>query len=165
MDINEAKLFTVAQPFKKLGKDELTVDEFTFSLSLDLEWFSPSDAKLVFQGAVDSGLITVSGGFIKPTFDIKKAKKSVGFKPDVGIFESSGAGSNTKSISDKILERAKNKISKKEFMDLLNKKRDKFGSIVTEDVLAILVAKDLLLEIDDLIDEAYKTFFTSDDSL
>lgn len=154
MDIKEAKLFTVAQPFKKLGKDELTVDEFTFTLSLDLEWFSPSDAKIVFQNAVESGLITVSGGFLKPVFDIKNVKKSVDFKPDVTVFTSVESLKNP--VFDKILKRVEKIISKEEFIDRLNKERNEFGDIITEDVLAILVVKGLDISVDDLVDEAYE---------
>ncbi len=163
MDIKEVKLFTVAQPFKKLGKDELTVDEFTFTLSLDLEWFSPSDAKIVFKNAVESGLITVSGGFLKPVFDIKNVKKTTDFKPDVTVFKS--VESVKKPVLDKILERVEKTISKEEFIDLLNKKRNEFGDIINEDVLAILVVKGLDVTIDDLVDETYERLLNKDMSI
>lgn len=156
MDTNEVSLFTIAQPFKKLGKDELTIDEFTFALSLDLEWFSPQDAKLVLQNATKSGLVTTQGGLLKPAFDLKKVKKPVGFKPDINIF------TREKSIFDEISIRLEGKISKKELKDRVNKKIEELGDIIDEGVIFLLVAKELGLKIDDLVDEAYKSIFSGD---
>ncbi|MDY6965888.1 MAG: DUF2240 family protein [Halobacteriota archaeon] len=149
------KQFTVAQPFKKLGKDALTIDEFIFALSLDLEWFTPEEARSLLHQAVSSGLLIMDGEDLKPNFKLKSVKRPADFRPDPDIF----TGSVLKKTIDRILD--EKGIGREDVIELMNKKEEKFKGIIEKDVLCLLVAKELGVEIEDLVAEAYDSLTSS----
>ena len=48
----------IAFLFKRSGKEKLSLSEFYLSLSMDLKWFSPQQAKAFVNHAVEQKLLT-----------------------------------------------------------------------------------------------------------
>lgn len=143
-------IYTVSVPFKRKGKDSLKESEFVLALSFDLNWFSPDQAKKVLLEAEKAGLIKREGDIIHPAFDLSSVDPPNGFKP--GVFE------EERSIFDRIIERItmETGMDKRKVIALINKKRDELSKLVEIEVSAILVALELGVPMDNLIDEEYK---------
>ncbi|MEM2925520.1 MAG: DUF2240 family protein [Methanocellales archaeon] len=142
-------LLAIAQPFKKRGRNSLTISEFIFALSLDLGWFSPEQAKQVLAMAEKAGLLMKKGEEIKPNFDPKNVEAPFGFKPDIKAILQ-------RSIFDEIIERIMSSgLSKRDAIALVNKKQESLSKLVTIEVAALLVAKERGVEIADLVEKAF----------
>lgn len=141
--------YTVSIPFKRKGKDALKESEFVLALSIDLNWFSPDQARNVVREAEKAGLIKREGDIISPTFDLSPVETTLNFKPEV---------SEEQPLFDRIIERitAETGMDKRKIVALVNKKRDELSKLVEIEVSAILVALEHGVALDNLIDEEYK---------
>ena len=145
----QKRQFTIAQPFRKLGKERLTAGEFVFALSLDLEWFTPEEAKKVLDMALRSDLLKMNGDDIEPSFDLKDLEESPGFRPDLTLFKSA---SNDSTVGNIVRETGM-KID--EVTQRVKERHDELGGILEEEVINILVAKELGVNTDGQVDRAY----------
>ena len=75
----------IALIFRRKAKDFLTDREFVFSASMDLRWFSYTDAMRFLELAVSSGLVRREGKAITPTFDFRKLELPAAFKPSADM--------------------------------------------------------------------------------
>lgn len=73
--------------FKRSGKEELTASDLYLSLSMDLRWFSPKEAKDFVNSALLQNFLIKKGAQIKPNFDYKKIAVPVDFYPSKQTFE------------------------------------------------------------------------------
>jgi hypothetical protein len=73
--------------FKRSGKEELKFSELYLSLSMELNWFTPDDAKSFISLALEENLLTKKGDSIKPNFDYEKTTIPIGFTPSKRVFE------------------------------------------------------------------------------
>jgi hypothetical protein len=71
----------VAFLFKRSGKKELGVSELYLSLSMDLQWFSPNDAKAFVNKALQQKLLNKKEGLVAPNFDYENVVIPAGFHP------------------------------------------------------------------------------------
>jgi len=67
--------------FKRSGKEKLKKPDFYLTLSMDLKWFKPQDAKGFLKYSVDNGLLISENDLISPSFDINSIEIPTGFKP------------------------------------------------------------------------------------
>jgi len=143
--------YTVSIPFKRKGKDALKESEFVLALSIDLNWFSPDQAKNVVREAEKAGLIKREGDIIRPTFDLSPVEPSSEFKK--GVMEE-----QEQALFDRIIERITSEtgMDKRKTVALVNKKQDELSKLVEIEVSAILVALENGVALDNLIDEEYK---------
>jgi hypothetical protein len=142
-------LVTVAQPFKKRGKNSLTISEFIFALSLDLGWFSPEQARQVLAMAEKAELLVKKGDEIKLNFDPKGIEAPFGFKPDLKAILQ-------RTLFDQIIERIMSSgLSRRNAIALVNKKQESLLKLVTIEVAALLVAKERGIQIADLAEKAF----------
>ena len=150
-------LYTVSVPFKRKGKDLLKESEFILALSIDLNWFSPEQAKNVVREAERTGLIKREGDIIRPAFDLSSVATPQGFKP--GVLEE-------RSLFDQIIERItiETGMDKRKVIALINKKHDELSKLVEIEVSAILVALEHNVALDNLIEEEYKALVNSSSS-
>ncbi len=141
--------YAVSVPFKRKGKDALKESEFVLALSIDLDWFSPSQAKNLVREAEKAGLLKREGDIISPAFDISQVEPSSEFKP--GILEE-------QALFDRIIERITTEtgMDKRKIVALVNRKQDDLSKLVEIEVSAILVALEQGVAVDNLIDEEYK---------
>lgn len=84
--VNQTKII-ISFLFKRSGKEELNVSDLYLSLSMDLKWFSPKEAKDFVNLALLQNCLIENGEWIKPNFDYKKIRIPVGFYPSKQIFE------------------------------------------------------------------------------
>ncbi|MCD5409857.1 MAG: DUF2240 family protein [Methanocellales archaeon] len=146
-------MMTVAMPFRKRGKDCLTTSEFIFALSLDLGWFSPEQAKEVLGKANEKDLISIKDDEISPNFDFKAIEIPLGFRPDL---------KRERSIFERVIERVMmTGLSRKEAIALVNEKQERMAKLIEIDVSALMVAKDRGADVEDLVDEVYRSLTKS----
>lgn len=144
--------YTVSVPFKRKGKDVLRESEFVLALSIDLNWFSPDQAKNVVREAETAGLIKREGDMIRPAFDLSAVEPSSEFKHEVP----------EEALFDRIIGRitAETGMDKRKTVALVNKKRDELSKLVEIEVSAILVGLEHGVALDNLIDEEYRALIT-----
>ncbi len=147
--------YTVSMPFLRKGKETLKESEFVLALSIDLNWFTPDQAKIVLGEAEKSGLLKRNGEMVSAAFDISGVKIPSGFKPQQGIFEK-------KTSFERIIERiiSDTGMDKRKAIALINKKQEELAKTVVIEVSAILVAIEHGVLVDDLIDEEYAALAT-----
>ena len=106
--------------FKRSGKEELSFSNLYLNLSMDLNWFTPDDAKAFVNMAIKNNLLTQKGELTKPTFDFKQIVVPVGFFPSKTVFgEKEVEIIEEKEILSKIVQRIaeKTKITDKEILE------------------------------------------------
>ena len=150
-------LYTVSVPFKRKGKDALKESEFVLALSIDLNWFSPEQAKNIVHEAESAGLLKREGDIIHPAFDLSSVDLPQGFKP--GVFEE-------RSLFDRVIERItiETGMDKRKVIALINKKYDELSKLVEIEVSAILVGLEHGVDLDKLIEEEYEVLVNSSSS-
>jgi len=84
--VNQTKII-ISFLFKRSGKEELTASDLYLSLSMDLRWFSPKEAKDFVNSALLQNFLIKKGAQIKPNFDYKKIAVPVDFYPSKQTFE------------------------------------------------------------------------------
>lgn len=77
----------IAFLFNKTGKHELSEKEIIFSLSMDLHWFSPEDARKIIYNAINSNLLVQKEQLLIPNFDYKNLELPIDFRPTVSVLE------------------------------------------------------------------------------
>ena len=76
----------IAFLFKRSGKEELSFSDLYLNLSMELNWFTPDDAKNFVNTSIKQKLLLKKGDLIKPNFDFNKIVVPVGFKPSKSVF-------------------------------------------------------------------------------
>lgn len=143
-------IYTVSMPFKIKGIDALEESAFIMFLSLDMNWFSPDQAKSILNEAKTTGLLKIEGCLLKPAFDLAGVEIPSGFKPDHSIFE-------IKTVFEKTIDRIliATGFEKRRIISMINKKQEELMKMVEIEVSAILVALENNVNVDDLIKEEY----------
>ena len=85
MESNAKKIISFI--FKRSGKSCLDKSEFYLSLSVDLKWFSPDQAKIFMKYVIKKKLLTEKNNFLEPNFDITKILIPFGYTPVVSSYE------------------------------------------------------------------------------
>ena len=140
----------IAFLFQTTGKDRLTEKEIYMILSFKLGWLTPAEGKKAIQKALEKNLIKKEGDEIIPNFDYRSIDIPFEFKFDAKMLEME------EDLYSKIVARvvkSKNIGEKKvrEEIEELAEKND-----IYKEVAALVIAKRYGVEIDDLIDEAWK---------
>ena len=76
----EAKII-IAFLFNRSGKPALTESEMYLPLSMELGWFTASEAQEFVAYAITQGLLAQKDGMLRPTFPIETITVPVGFTP------------------------------------------------------------------------------------
>ena len=143
-----------AAAFKSKGKNLMSTSELTYVLSFDLKWFSHDKSRQIIELAKKKGILVEEGNFLKPNFDVNKVEVPVDFKPDIRkVFIS--------SFFEKIAYEISEKTGKEfeEVVAMINKKQEKLGNLLDIDVVALIVAKENNIEVQEYVDEVWKTVF------
>lgn len=148
----EELMSCLALVFKRKGKSVLSEKEFVFSVSMDYRWFTPKEAQRLLEVGLKSGLITRIDGLIKPTFDYKKVEIPINFKPSKKVLEEA---KEEPSLFPRILNRITTAgIPRREAVARINRIQERLG--VDVEVAALAYAKEVGINIDELIDEVWK---------
>ncbi|MDH7509278.1 MAG: DUF2240 family protein [Methanomassiliicoccales archaeon] len=142
----------LALVFKRKGKSVLSEKELVFSVSMDYRWFTPKEAQKLLEIGLKKGLLTKIDGLIKTTFDYKKVEIPINFKPSKKVLEDV---KEEPSLFSKILNRITAAgISRREAVARINKIQERLA--IDVEVAALAFAKEVGVNIDDLIDETWK---------
>jgi hypothetical protein len=144
-------LYTAALPFKHKGIDSMKEHEFVMTLSMDLNWFKPETARAFIDTAVEKGILSREKDMLNAQFSIDDINIPMGFKPDPASVEE-------KDVFEQIVERiyANTGNEKQKIIAKINQKRNDTKGLFTIEVLGILVAREYDIQVDDLIERAYR---------
>ena len=150
----------IAFLYKRSGKEELSFSELYLILSMELNWFTPDDAKTFVNMAIKQKLLIKKGELIKPNFDFRKIVVPVGFVPSKTIFEEKEVEIIKKeNLLEQIVKRIveKSKLDENQVIEKINdiaKERN-----LTKEVAALLFGKEYDMQFEDLYDEIEKKIF------
>jgi hypothetical protein len=145
--LDRERAYLVATPFKKRAKKRLKMSDFVFALSLDLKWGPPDKVRALLQEAADEGLVRIDGDYVHATFDDDQAEVPVGFRP---------------SKEEDLFERGVRLIvsatgmGRKEVISMVNERQDSLQGLVNLDAVALLVAREMGIDVRDLALKAYQ---------
>lgn len=71
--------------FNRSGKKQMSFSEIYLSLSMDLNWFTPDDAKKILNYAIKNKFLNKKGNLIEPNIDLNKIIIPIGFSPSKKI--------------------------------------------------------------------------------
>jgi hypothetical protein len=145
--LDRERAYLVATPFKKRGKKSLKMSDFVFALSLDLKWGPPDKVRALLQEAADEGLVRIEGDYVHAAFEDDQAEVPVGFRPskEEDIFE--------KGV--RLIVSATG-MTRKEAISMINERQDSLQGLVNLDAAALLVAREMGIDVRDLAMEAYQ---------
>ncbi len=145
--MDRERAYLVATPFKKRGKKSLKMSDFVFALSLDLKWGPPDKVRALLQEAADEGLVRIEGDYVHAAFEDDQAEVPVGFRPskEEDIFE--------KGV--RLIVSATG-MTRKEAISMINERQDSLQGLVNLDAAALLVAREMGIDVRDLAMEAYQ---------
>lgn len=145
--MNDEHKIIITFVFNRSGKKEMSFSEFYLTLSLDLKWFTPDNAKSFTLNSIEYNLLKKEKEQIKPNFNIDEVKIPTVFYPSKNVlFEKDFKNEKTIKIQDNnTLESILEKIVEKSNLDkkiIINqiKELEKEKNITAE-IAAILVGK------------------------
>lgn len=140
----------IAFLFKRSGKKELKQSEAQLTLSMDLNWFTPEEAKNFIIAALENKLLEKSGELVKPSFDVTGVNVPFGFYPSKKVFEKKD------EIKSDVLMELINEIKKNTDVDEVEIKTKirKLGEEknITPEVAALLVGKEYSIYFEDFLE-------------
>lgn len=139
---------TIAFIFKRSGKQKLKLSEFYLPLSMQLNWFSPQEAKDFVKIAIKQKLLKEKEETIEPAFDVNQVKIPVGFRPTKQVFEIKEKVVEEKDLRTKIIEELNKKTNLDEKTIIGKIKQIEQEKNITFEVAALLFGKecDIVLE-------------------
>lgn len=157
---NEEKVI-IAFLYKRSGKEKLNFSDLYLTLSMDLNWYSPEEAKAFVESALKKEFLKQNEKSIEPNFDITEIDVPLGFHPKKQITEKKEKKTHEeKDIFSKILKHIIEKTSedKKTVIEKITKTEHEKN--VTKEVAALLVGKEYNVEVTDFLSEVEKNLFT-----
>jgi len=149
--------------FKRSGKKEMSFSEFYLTLSIDLNWFTPEDAKNITQQMIKTGLLSEEKENITPGFDISNIKVPSGFYPTKQVLKKDENIQQKPIIQDvlttiikKIVEKTNGK-QQTIFEQIKNIAEERNTTI---EVASLILGKEYNIVFDDIIGQVEKTIFT-----
>lgn len=152
----------IAFIFKRSGKNELGFSEFYLSLSMDLNWFTPKQAKEFINIALKQKLLIKKDDLIKPNFDYNKTSVPVGFYPSKQVFEEKEVKKHVKEedVLKKIIRRIVEETNLNEQEVVTKLQEIEKEKNITPGVAALLVGKEHNVSLDDFFNKIEEEIFT-----
>jgi hypothetical protein len=162
--MNSEYKIIIAFVFNRAGKKEITFSEFYLTLSMELKWFTPEDAKTFTKNAIKHSLLREEDEQITPNFNIDEIQIPTGFYPSEKIVQQKEFKKEQKqdeNILDIIVEKIveKSNLDKKTITQQI-KELEKEKNI-TPEIAALLIGKEYTLVFNELLDKIEKTVFKS----
>jgi len=145
----------IAFLFRRSGKEKMSFSELYLNLSMDLNWFSPEDAKKFLNDSIKNKLLIKEGDQVSLSFDINKIKIPVGFSPSKYVFSEKKNQVIVEEINviNQIVKRIheKTNLKEQEIIDKINEISKEKNLI--EEIAALLFGKEHEIEINDFFKE------------
>jgi len=139
----------IAFVFERSGKNEMLFSEFYLTISMDLNWFTPDDAKALSNNFIKNKFLIKTKESVKPGFDVSKIKVPLGFYPSKQILEKKEPVNNSieRDLFTDILDEiaAKAKKNKEELLEKINKIQEEKN--ITKETAALMVGKDFEIDL------------------
>lgn len=162
---------TVTVVFNRKGKKLLSEREFINALFFELKWADPTgagrieakEAQRILEAAMRKGLLELSEGYVKPTFDLKAVEVPLNYKPTRDLLKELGevgpapVPAPATAQSDKRAEplpvfsvliddiAAKSGWNKRDVVSRINKVVERLS--VDAEVAALLIGKDVGVDV------------------
>lgn len=146
----------IASLYKRKGKDILEAKEMELLISMELRWFDPNETRKLIEHAQAFGLLEEVEDGLKPNFDFNSIEIPLGFRPPKDLLPT------LEQEQDSLFMQIVNHICMKTQMEPnqiiadINKKQSKFDDYILLEVLALLYAKELDVNIDEFIPNVKK---------
>ena len=152
----------IAFLFNRGGKPKLGFSDLYLTLSMDLNWFTPDDAKSFINSALKQKILTKKGDLYEPNFDYDKITVPVGFTPSKRVLEEKVVKKeeSAPTILDKIVKQIveKSDLNNKQIFERINLTAKEKN--ITTEVAALLIAKEFDVELEDFFEKVEKSIFT-----
>ncbi|KYK27670.1 hypothetical protein AYK20_08050 [Thermoplasmatales archaeon SG8-52-1] len=149
--------------YKRSGKTKLSFSELYLTLSMDLNWFTPEDAKSFINNSLKKGLLIKNQEEIQPNFDYDKIIIPIGFTPSKQIFNEK-IEIKKEEIEGKVLDKIIKRIVEKTNLDKIqiinNVNSTAAEKNITKEVAALLIGKEHNLKFDDFFKEVEQAILT-----
>ena len=149
----------IAFLFKRSGKEELTPSDLYLPLSMDLQWFTPNQAKTFVNMALQQKLLIKKEGKLKPSFDCKKIVVPVGFRPSKKPIEEKEVKQEKLDAIKTIIARIVEKTGQDEQSVIEKIKGIEKEKNIRPEIAALLVCKEYDINVDDFFDEIEESLF------
>lgn len=149
--------------YKRSGKTKLSFSELYLTLSMDLNWFTPEDAKSFVNIALKKELLIKKGEKIQPNFNHDKVIVPIGFTPSKKVFNEKEDIKQEEiegNVFNKIIQRIVEKTNLDKNQIISDIKSVANEKNITEEVAALLISKDHDLTFSDLYKEIEQIIFT-----
>ena len=163
--MNKEYKIIISFVFNRAGKREMSFSEFYLTLSMDLNWFTPDNAKTFTKNAVDNSLLKEEKKFIKPNFNIEEIKIPIGFSPSENVFQKKDIKEEKieKQQEVSILNMLVEKIVEKSNLDrktiLRQIKEIEKEKNLSIEIAALLIGKEYKLNFDEIFKKNREMFF------
>jgi hypothetical protein len=149
----------IAFLFKRSGKKELTPSDIYLPLSMDLQWFTPNQAKTFVNMALQQKLLIKNEGKLKPSFDYEKIVVPVGFRPSKEPIEEKEVKEEKLDAIKTIMARIVEKTGQDE-KSIIEKIKDiEKEKNIRPEVAVLLISKEYAVDVDDCFDEIEENLF------
>ena len=149
----------IAFLFKRSGKEELTPSDLYLPLSMDLQWFTPNQAKTFVNMALQQKLLIKKDGKLKPSFGYEKIVVPVGFRPSKKPIEEKEVKEEKLDAIKTIIARIVEKTGQDE-QSVIEKIKDvEIEKNLRPEIAALLVSKEYDIDVDDSFDEIEEKLF------
>jgi len=159
--MEEVKII-IAFIFKQSGKKELNASEIYLPLSMQLNWFSPQEAKDFVKIAIKQKFLEEKKNLLNPNFEINKIDIPIGFKPTKKVFQKINEKKVklpkkdlSSNIVDKIVE--KSNLDKNTIIEKIKKAEQEKN--INFDVAALLIGKELNINLENFFKEIEENIF------
>jgi len=147
--------------YKRVGKQKVNFSELYLDLSMNLNWFSPENAKKFLNDAIKKKLLIKEGDQISTSFDTSKITIPIGFSPSKKVFfeRKKQKDLDEKDTFNQIVKRICEKTNQNENeiidkINLISKEKNLFLEIA-----ALLVGKEYDLDLKDFFEEIDQKLF------
>jgi hypothetical protein len=147
--------------YNRSGKSKLSFNELYLTLSMELNWFTPDDAKMFINQVINDKLLKKENDEISPNFDFNKIAVPVGFTPSKQVFEEKVELPTKKDeeLVDKLVNTLveKTNLDKKSIISKIKEIEEQKN--ITIEVAALLFGKEHRVSMDDYFEEIEKEIF------
>lgn len=155
---NEEKI-VLAFIYKRTGKETLSFSEMYLTISMNLSWCSPKEAKNFIKNCIEKKLLVENKDVLKPNFKLEAVEIPVGFKPTANFFEKKIDEKQSESKNKLIAEIVKNTDKSVEKVNEEIKTLSDEKNLFFE-VAALLYAKEFNIEIKEYVKDKENSLFT-----
>ena len=144
--------------YNRSGKSKLSYNELYLTLSIELNWFTPDDAKLFINQSISENLLKKEKEELSPNFDFHKIEVPIGFSPSKQVFQEKVELPEDKDevLIDKLINTLVNKTKLDEQTIISQIREIEEKRNIKIEIAALLFGKEHNVSMDDYFEEIEK---------